>query len=595
MSVHQIGLPSRLSQIVSEQPLRPGQVVQGEVLKLYPEQKARIHIGARQFIAQLQASLSLGARYHFRVERSDDLIHLKVLGQQLKKQNKDDAVTLLQQLDLKPSKANAFFLERLINDRIPFDRQQLNQAFLLLNGAKSKAQAGQVLTEMIARKMPMTDGVFRAFMAVRNHGLGEQINGLLQQLKQDNPTLPLTDQLRQLTERPLDGKALLVQQITNENQTNQTHLLNLLKAFGSVHPSMDLNTWKSEWQAFSAMAETNKNNFTSLIPEARLPFQLDHTAAIQSLQQLNKTGNETILNVQQFLQQWKTKIQTAISTNTPLSLQDFTQLKQQLAQLLLPLSNQSNQSMSAYIQNNPASLKGIITVLETLSDQQTHAKVEQLMTSLSHNQRFLNAAPGEQLLNQIHQTLSRTGLAYENNLVNNHHEPTIKEILLQLVSDGKGNINEKATQLLHLINGLQLNSVNESDNFIQASMLIPGGKLKLNKDLKLEFEGSKTKEGDINPDYCRIVFYLDLSHVRETVIDMNIQKRSVAVTVYNNNMDSIKNYTENLKPVLKEGLEKIDYHLSAVLFKSLIEQETWNKENDYLPSFDVQRGVDFRI
>lgn len=44
-------------------------------------------------------------------------------------------------------------------------------------------------------------------------------------------------------------------------------------------------------------------------------------------------------------------------------------------------------------------------------------------------------------------------------------------------------------------------------NFIQASMQIPGGKLATNNDLYIEFESKKTEEGQINPDYCRILFY----------------------------------------------------------------------------------------
>src|SRR5699024_12488183 len=91
---------------------------------------------------------------------------------------------------------------------------------------------------------------------------------------------------------------------------------------------------------------------------------------------------------------------------------------------------------------------------------------------------------------------------------------------------------ERAQQLLHFINGLQLKSVNETSNFIQASLQIPGEKLALNSDLHLDIEGEKTENGMVNPNHCRILFYLDLKNLKETIIDINIQKGKVDVTIF---------------------------------------------------------------
>src|SRR5699024_1622418 len=88
-------------------------------------------------------------------------------------------------------------------------------------------------------------------------------------------------------------------------------------------------------------------------------------------------------------------------------------------------------------------------------------------------------------------------------------------------------------QMIHFINGLQIQSVTEANQFIHASLQLPGGPLGLAKDMELEFSGKQKEDGTIDTDFCKIVFYLDLQALETTVIDMNVQKRNVMVTVFN--------------------------------------------------------------
>lgn len=60
--------------------------------------------------------------------------------------------------------------------------------------------------------------------------------------------------------------------------------------------------------------------------------------------------------------------------------------------------------------------------------------------------------------------------------------------------------------------------------------------------------------GKIDADYARILFYLQLNSLQETVVDMQVQSRVVTVTVYNEN-DQLKELAEPLKTALKK-----DYH-----------------------------------
>src|SRR5690625_6214365 len=63
--------------------LRPGQIVQGKILKLYPYNKAQIQLGSQKMTAQLEAPLTTGRQYHFQVQSMDDAIRLKVLVEQI--------------------------------------------------------------------------------------------------------------------------------------------------------------------------------------------------------------------------------------------------------------------------------------------------------------------------------------------------------------------------------------------------------------------------------------------------------------------------------------------------------------------------------
>jgi len=595
LDIHQIGDKHIPKIIAAQRKLRPGQILQGKVLKLYPGQKAQIQLGSNQLTAQLEASLSLGATYHFQVQRADQLIHLKILGEQLKRQDQENVSSLLKQLGLQPTKSSAAFLHSLINNKIPFDRHQLHQALHLLKHAKEKVQAGKVLTEMINRRLPITDSVFQALLSVRKDRLSDQMNQLLQQMNNNNSqTSALIDKLSQLMERPLDEKSLMINQIIMDNRSNQPAIFQLLKTTGMIPLTLDFNSWKSQWDIFSPTMKMDHSHQKGA--SLKLPFQLDSAKVIQTLQLLRENKNTILMNAQDFMQQWGGRTQEAFSLNKLLTNPEFSQLTRQFSNLLLPLAASSTERpIIDDFPNNPNLLRQILAIAQTLSDQSTYTKAEQFLTLLNQNENFLASPPDGQLITQIRHTLSILGLSFENELINNlSDQQTIKEMLLQLISESEGSVRERAVQLLHFINGMQLNSVQETDNFIQASLFIPGEKLQLNSDLELEFEGRKTEKGEINPDFCRILFYLELSFLGETIVDMNIQNRGVAVTVYNDT-EITERFVKDLKPLLKEGLNKVDYYLTGISFKSLKAKEKPKMDTKQPKPSRFHQGVDYRI
>ncbi|TRM12384.1 hypothetical protein FH966_12170 [Lentibacillus cibarius] len=404
------------------QALQPGQIVQGKIMKLYANQTAQIQLGSRKMIAQLEASLTVGGRYHFQVQPSDELIHLRVIGGQLPTQGAGDEMELLKQLGFKASKSHADLVQTLNKEKIPFTKEQLQGAFRLLNESKNTQQTQQIIRYMFAAGLPITRSIYQAMASVRSIGMTEQMTLLLNQLRR------------------------------NPNPSNL-----------------------------------------------------------------------------------------------------YQKLTYQLQQILEPSLGKSEDP-------------------------------------------FLFASPKEQFLNHVRQVLQFTGLNDENVLATNRmkEQHTIKSMLLQFLQQGDGAAQEQSRKLLHFLNGMQLQSVQETANVLQAHLQLPGAKLGLSSDMDMQFTGNKTEDGTISTDSCRILFYLELTNLKETIVDMHIQKRAVIVTIYNDHEDLRKQST-SLKPKLKEGLKQLDYQLSTLTFQPINEKNQLGSDRVKTAYPKSYQGVDYRI
>ncbi|MBS4193967.1 hypothetical protein [Lederbergia citri] len=208
----------------------------------------------------------------------------------------------------------------------------------------------------------------------------------------------------------------------------------------------------------------------------------------------------------------------------------------------------------------------------------------------------------EKTLNQLKQSLHRTGMFYENSLLDreiNRESLTesIKPLLVRFLQEtSQSNLSESKNiveQLLFRMNGYQLVS---SDNGPIHHLLFefPIKLGQFQSEILMQWSGKRTSEGKINSDYCRVIFYLDLEHLKETVVDMNVQNRIVTVNIVNSS-NILQKLSESLLPDVANGLKEIGYHLSSVNFKlpeNLKQQD--NKKSRYY-SQQSYSGVDFRI
>lgn len=210
------------------------------------------------------------------------------------------------------------------------------------------------------------------------------------------------------------------------------------------------------------------------------------------------------------LTKWENLLQQSVTSNVSISEDNIVNLKREVELSTLPFPPKQGE-----LRNHPQSLRALLHHLVTLSNQENYSKLDS----------FLHHFIKESFVQQTKTILEDMGIQYEKAILKDETNPSnsFKGMLLQLIQSSDGTIQEQGTKLLHVINGIQLQSYSETDKMIQANLLLPGGRIGLDSDIALNFEGKKTEAGEINPDYCRIVFFLELANLDQTVIDMNIQ------------------------------------------------------------------------
>lgn len=796
-----------------ESTLKTGQIVEGKVAKLYPNQKALIQIGSKQMVAQLETALSVGERYHFQVKVDEGTVYLKVLGEQSAKTPDQDIARLLSKLGLQSGKVELAFTKNLLDSHIPVQKEQLRQAFSLLNESSNKSEAAQLIKTMIANKIPLTKDVFQALFTKETKGLNEvmkqaltqfvkvasgdlsakenvtaskQVKGLgletiigklqtrlgamtgaNQQINsspeknvqmqgssgaqgtantteaQSKALQSAIETLSKMSDRPQFLASLVAKQLAPVLSENRV-LFQAFKEAGLIKPETTMETWKNEWNSFivknvsafkeaganqaqsakipgqqmpgqtqtssqaatisqqgsevrestarqgagvsasptslpaesvgrqseasigrqaeaasinqqansarqaatsqigtdfrqgnaepaSAIASTAKQqvgpqsemalgqpaiekNVQSNIPEAALgrqsesavrlslPFNLTETEAAETLGKWVDAKAAQQGAVDRVLSQFSEVLKNAQLVARPLPMREFAALTKQIEQELMPLLPKKEAvALRAQMRNNPEMLMRLSAVLDQLSSFKTERPMlESMQLRMQNGSLFTLPQPKDQMLGAIRQMLDSSGISHEQQIAQGDILKAAQDLKSQLITldrSGSGPVQEAGRQMLNFVNGMQLQSVTQTEHFIQASLMLPGGALGLSNDARLEFEGKRNEDGAINPEFCRILFYLELENIDETVIDMNVHKGNISVTVYNDH-DLTSDVAKTLVPLLEEGLAGMEYKLASLTVKSRSDrtQSEDKTRSDGITKSDKGTGkVDYRV
>ncbi|MBM7571805.1 hypothetical protein [Aquibacillus albus] len=517
--------------------LRPGQLLVGKVTNIYPNQQAQVLINGRPFVANLQTSILLNEEYWFQIKSISSVIQLKVLSDKpVSKRNQMDI--LLKSIGLPATKEYQQAVSMLLDENIPLEQSSLRQLSNLLNEL-DRPLSSKVFAFMSSRGFPMQLSIYDALFSKETFDLGEQMKQLIPELKV----------------------------LTKKNSSHES-LLKRLLSFTNVDNTADS---RSLWNILFSEAYNKDPNIYLLLKSANiLPESMDFSewkAFLEMRDQYNQTSslNEAISSLLSLIQTEKDSASPSHKHINDYLLEAFKNL--------------------LYKQLPPNIEKTLIHLLANNMTQQQHESLSNVKDDF-----FI----------QFKNTVYFLGLTDENNIKNNDFdisrqpfEQSLKSLLLQVVNDD-GSMEEKLNPLLKMINGIQLASFSEEDHFTQVSLQIPGGKLGVDSDIYLDMEGKKNNAGEINPDFCRVVFYLELKNIGETMIDMQIQKRLVKLTIRNKNSE-VAPILMKLKPMIKHALENINYQLSSVQFRGFDDDEIGASSTVQSSFKPKNQGVDYRI
>ncbi|WP_020189427.1 hypothetical protein [Kurthia sp. Dielmo] len=425
-----------------------------------------------------------------------------------------------------------------------------------------------------------------------------------------NPTQTLQNALQLVQQSPqnVEARIGLQQAVLNHTGLNTASKEAIITALNRVQIS-PTNTYTAQLNT----ATTNAMKTADSLTPAQLltaVVQTKSTNIAPVLTQLTQSVNQdTQLSVatkeaiQTLVQKFNTTPATAQSIQNLAKLvqqelvKDYSdQLQQQPFQ-----QNASQQTKTQLMQLLGVQPKLMDEALEALTYQTTknvNATAQQLLQNTELQlQQQLNGKAFETILRH---TLQNLGLNYEANLNNKETnleqlQQQLKPQLMALLQDESAHsaTRQAAENIISRMNGMHFLS-GENGPQHQLIMQVPLELFGRQTDATLQWNGRMKKNGKIDTDYARVMFYLDLASLEETIIDMQVQSRVVTVTVYNEKQN-LALFAEPLRESLEKGLQTHDYKLSGVLIKSFERVEKEVKPIFHATTTNGEGGVDLRI
>ncbi|MEQ6375309.1 hypothetical protein RZN25_00485 [Bacillaceae bacterium S4-13-56] len=570
---------------VPQKNLNQGQVINGKVLNIYPNNHAMVRLAGISYIAQMEIPLDVDSSYLFQVETVGQPIKLKMISP-IREQGH---FSFLEKLGL----PNHSFLRnltlQLIKENIPFDRNILIQALKWTNEIEDSQKASQIIVKMLREQWPIKQEIFEAFYVLEKEGK-KASHSFLSVLEEHIDSYPM------------------------EKKESVSHLMNQLGMSQTSPPSQLISESRSQhqeiWTRLVSKMSIQLLNLDPPIDEKNITTLVSKLQFIVS-KQLGFDQNE-INYYQQTLKRlekidysstkWRSEVssllihpsfQKLLKASSPfLSLAE----KDTVSSIIHLVEQKNNQRLSSFLlsKENSMRLKDVFSSIQLLLSQQLDAEetriVMPLLANLPLNENDVTA---KDFFVRIKNYLQLSGIDFEQAVQKSETgqiPETIKSALLSLSAFETSDHVKKALQIF---TGLQLLFQTENHHQIQWNFLFPGYVFQLPSDAFVQISGRKNKEKEIDADHCFILFYLELENMRETIIHMEVQDRRVQVLIYNQN-EHIMNIVQEIKGNLKQGLEALGYHLTQVKVMSLA-KNTPNTSRLDAYSNSYPTGVDFTV
>lgn len=621
--------------------LNEGQMFHGQIKQLFPGQMAEVQIGNQKLMAKLEVPMKAGDSYYFQVNAVKPELQLKIISgpTQATEGQAQKLNGLMDSMQLPKTPEMRALLTFVMKNKIPMTRENLLEAETMLKSvpASARNEALASIQKMVELKLPFTETNFRSLLGVETkEGLHAVLASLKNSLLADasvsssvkDAILAALDKmarpLMQVTGGALLGQSLLTLLSNTESPENRFSTLQMLKNAGMLPPQASLANIQ---QVLTSLLTTTGDG-------ARAQAPLDANVSQQSSMQeianlLKQLGNASPAQMKGSIEALKVLLaaEPTISSGqkaelmailnrpmgSPLAADAATKLVQEFSQALIRSAAES--AVATPLQMHTASQGVKEQLLTLLGQQQPQQGAEKLATLVQAAERSDNGAiqkalqtaevavaaavDGKAVKEALQTVIRSMGLNYEAGLLGRDADvgrlaEALKPQLLALMQDLSISpaLRDAAETVVMRMNGPLLQS-GENGVQHQLVMQVPLDFFGKRIDTTLEWNGRMKEDGKIDPDFARILFYLDLGSIEKTVIDMQVQNRVITVTVFNAD-DTLKVVGAPLQQKLKEGLDAAGYKLSAVFFKNFMEEEKALPKKKQSITTDGQ-GVDFRI
>ncbi len=595
--------------------MREGQVFHGKISQLFPNQTAQIQIGQQEMVAKLEVPMKAGDSHYFQVVKTEPELQLRVISEPLSSDPKQSLQQLMQNLKLPQSKEMQQIVRQMLDQKVPLTREQLVQAEQILK-ALPQGKADQVvraIAQLSQLQLPITESNVRSFLAVMNR---EPLQAPLQQamtLIMQDAKIPeaIKQQLAEVFNRistPIQQGAQSVvhqealQQLMMKQETPMTRIL----MNDVVARIVQTPTGEQLTQLAAKGTETQINQvqqMTKALQQILASSPASRSAQLaQVAQQLPQMTTLQPATIEQLSAQLQRAIALQPSTQTNIS-QSAQAAPQQIVQQMIQILTQEAHALK---QAAPMTISTEQLATAERIPPQVMERLVQLMQEPSAQARaeanIMQQLDGEAMKQVLKQTIQQLGLNYESQIPKATTEhlaqltQQLKPQLVQLLQSEALTLQTKEAveQLVARMNAPIIQTSQEQSLPQQIIMNVPLDFLGKKIDATLQWSGKMTDDGKIDENYARILFYLKLETLKETIVDMQVQNRIVTLTIFNET-PHLQQLATQFEERLKEGLEEHRYKLSGLFFKTIEERHAPKPKKQPFAQLPKRSGVDIRI
>ncbi|RLQ95761.1 hypothetical protein [Falsibacillus albus] len=590
---------------------KSGEIIHGTIKKMFSNGTAEVQVGSQKLIAKLETGVKLTDSNWFQVSFQKGELRLTPIPNV---QISDSGMAeVFKNLNLPADNATKKLVQFLMQEKLPLTKEVIVNASLWLKDAPTISKGLKALKVMFERGMPLSKSIFLALTSMaEENGISGLMDNLHEKLllssNKSSTTASLLSVINELKsdESLAYSKALtmLVKDAVGHDSHSTGHI-DILKSIGVADPSI----------------ETSKGFYRSLIEKflaSEIPDQEKDLSEFQHVLKNDASLEKYIPELKRLINQLGANIKAASpSSETDDILAKTSELMDEMSMGTKPtLEKVYRHFVSGYavLASGKESLIGeeqLSLLLGTsLSEAASEMKllresgkqpegslnlVEEALTAVKSDSHQLDKGGVLLLLKHV---LDRLGIDYESGLLKESAQPDqlqnkLKPLLVQFLQEGHSQeLKDAAQRVLSHLNGQHILSV-ENGPLQNIIMQFPFQLLSTSTDVTLQWTAKKRENGEIDPDYCKILFYLNLRTLNETIIDMNVQNRVVSLTLHNEK--ELNEAAAPFLPILSSGLEAIGYKLSFVQCRPLEKTEKRLGQDWMLDSSSSYSGVDMKV